>query len=142
MTCSTHKPLLRNSTVFEGGTYVDNVFSRVEMTPLIDDIEYNLDLDCKKPIPANITFDVTSLNVEEQMCMFNMGSVPYDLFNVIRMISDYSLPIDVRWSDDKILELSNEDVDLLTTYLPFTSLNLTRVGDTRCVALNEGSVYE
>lgn len=129
---STYKPLLRNSTRYVNGTYVDNVFQRVELTPLIDDIEYNLNLDCKQAIPANVTINVSTLNSEEQMCMYQLQGAPVDLFSILRQIADYSVPLDVKWYDDKTIEVTNEDVSFISSVLPMTTLNLTRVSNKDC----------
>ena len=136
MTYSTHKPLLRNSTVYNNGTFVDYVFKNVEMTPLIDDIEYNLDLDCKQKIPANVTIPVTYLNAEEQMCMYELQSVPYDLFGLLRELASFSIPLDVVWIDEKNLRVSSEYISVAESILPITSLNLTRITEsTECKPL-------
>ena len=133
---STHKPLLRNSTVFDDGTFVDYEFKHVEAIPLIDDIEYNLDLDCKLPIPANVTIPVTYLNAEEQMCMYEMEGVPVDMFNLLRQLTSTSIPLDVKWFDDKTLHVSSEYISMLENVLPDTSLNMTRISENNdCIPL-------
>ena len=96
---SVYKPLLRNSTYYPEGTYMDSEFKDVNMTPLRDDLEYDLDLDCKIPLEKDQTFEVLHMNSEEQMCMYDMsGSAPVDLFEMIRKIIDYLSPaIDIKW---------------------------------------------
>ena len=91
-----------------------------------------MDLDCKQPIPANKTINASTLNAEEQMCMFEFQGAPIDLFTALRQIADYSIPIDVKWFDDKTIEVTNEDLKLTSTMLPMTSLNLTRITNKNC----------
>ena len=51
------------------------------MTPLRDDLEYNLDLDCKIKLSENETF-----------------GAPVDLFGIIRQLIGYISPsLDVMW---------------------------------------------
>lgn len=108
----------------------------MEATPLIDDIEYNLDLDCKLPIPANVSIPVTYLNAEEQMCMYELQGVPYDLFNILRQLTSSSIPLDVKWFDDETLHISSEYISMLETVLPMTSLNMTRISENNdCIPL-------
>lgn len=78
---------------------MDSEFKDVNMTPLRDDLEYDLDLDCKIPLEKDQTFEVLHMNSEEQMCMYDMsGSAPVDLFEMIRKIIDYLSPaIDIKW---------------------------------------------
>ena len=47
------------------------------------------------------------------MCMFEFQGAPIDLFTALRQIADYSIPIDVKWFDDKTIEVTNEDLKLL-----------------------------
>ena len=91
-----------------------------------------MDLDCKQPIPANKTINVSTLNAEEQMCMFEFQGAPIDLFTALRQIADYSIPIDVKWFDDKTIEVTDEDLKLTSTLLPMISLNLTRITNKNC----------
>ena len=133
---STYKPLLRDSTLYKSGTYIDSVFKDTEVTPLIDDIEYNLDLDCKQRIYKDEAIKVTYLNPEEQMCMYEISSVPVDLFSILREFNSYSIPLDVQWLSNKEIRISNEDIGLAESYLPNFSLNMTRISEsTKCEPL-------
>lgn len=68
------------------------------MTPLRDDLEYNLDLDCKIGLSENQTFEVLHMDPEEQMCMVDISGAPVDLFAIIRQLIGYLSPsIDVEW---------------------------------------------
>ena len=64
--------------------------------------------------------------------MFQFQGAPIDLFTVLRQIADYSIPIDVKWFDDKTIEVTNEDLKLTSVILPMTSLNLTRISNKDC----------
>ena len=66
------------------------------------------------------------------MCMFEFQGAPVDLFTFLRQIADYSIPIDVKWFDDKTIEVTNEDLKLTSVILPMTSLNLTRISNKDC----------
>ena len=59
--CSTYKPLVRNTTVYDSGAYVDPVFYKMDMTPLRPDLEYDLNWDCKAPLVENHTFEVMDM---------------------------------------------------------------------------------
>lgn len=133
--CSSYKPLLRDSVQYENGTYIDAVFNKVDMTPLIDDLEYNEDLDCKLPLEKNVTFEVTEMNPEVQMCMYEMQGAPVDMFTFIRQIVSYSISLDVAWSTNDTLLITNEDISLLRNILPATYLNMTRIGSSDCIQL-------
>lgn len=78
---------------------MDSEFDDVNMTPLRDNLEYDLDLDCKIPLEKDQTFEVLHMNPEEQMCMYDIsGSAPVDLFEMIRKIIDYVSPaFDIKW---------------------------------------------
>ena len=95
---SVYKPLLRNSTVYTSGTYIDSEFRILNMTPLRDDLEYNLDLDCKTKLSENETFEVLNMDPEKQMCMVDVNGTPVDLFGIIRQLIGYVSPsLDVMW---------------------------------------------
>lgn len=64
--------------------------------------------------------------------MFQFQGAPIDLFTVLRQIAGYSIPIDVKWFDDKTIEVTNEDLKLTSVILPMTSLNLTRISNKDC----------
>ena len=133
--CSSYKPLLRDSVEYENGTYIDAVFNKVDMTPLIDDLEYNEDLDCKLPLEKNVTFEVTGMNPEVQMCMYEMQGAPVDMFNFIRELVKTSITLDVAWSTNDTIMITNEEIGLLSNYLPATYLNMTRIGSSDCIPL-------
>lgn len=133
--CSSYKPLLRDSVQYENGTYIDAVFNKVDMTPLIDDLEYNEDLDCKIALEKNVTFEVTEMNPEVQMCMYEMQGAPVDMFTFIRQIVSYSISLDVAWSTNDTLMITNEELSLLRNLLPATYLNMTRIGSSDCIPL-------
>ena len=136
---STYKPLVRNTTVYDTGAYVDPVFYKMDMTPLRPDLEYDLDWDCKLPLMENSTFEVFDMDPEVQMCMFNAGgSTPVDIFNIMRMIGQYSLSIDMHWYDDENMVISNENLIFLSSFIPTTSMNLTRISDGTCRDLKYG----
>ena len=112
------------------------------MTPLRDDLEYNLDLDCKIKLSENETFEVLNMDPEKQMCMVDVNGAPVDLFGIIRQLIGYISPsLDVMWIgssgsdgwciDEDNITLSNESLDLLSSRFP-TSLNMTRIADTGC----------
>ena len=133
--CSSYKPLLRDSVKYENGTYVDAVFNKVDMTPLIDDLEYNQDLDCKLRLEPNVTFEVTGMNPEVQMCMYEMQEAPVDMFTFIRELVSYSITLDVVWTTDDTIMVTNEEIGLLSNFLPATYLNMTRIGSSDCTPL-------
>lgn len=127
--------------MYDSGTYVDSAFYKMDMTPLRDDLEYDLSWDCKAPLYANHTFEVMDMDPEVQMCMYEMtAGAPIDLFNIMRMIARYSLSFDVQWMDDVHFELTNENLDLLSNILPQSALNFTRITDGTCRELKYGSV--
>lgn len=132
---SSYKPLLRDSVKYENGTYIDAVFNKVDMTPLIADLEYNQDLDCKLPLEKNVTFEVTGLNPEDQMCMFEMQGAPVDMFSFIRELVSYSITLDVVWKTEDTIMVTNEEIGLLGNFLPATYLNMTRIGSSDCIPL-------
>ena len=135
MTYSSYKPLLRNSTFFENGTYIDSVFNKVDMTPLRDNLEYDQSLDCKVTLEMNSSFEVTGMDPEYQMCMYDMGDTPVDLFTIIRQLVVYSISLDVMWIDDNTIQITNENLDLIGSLLPVTSLNMVRYGSGECEPL-------
>ena len=135
MIFSSYKPLLRDSVEYENGTYIDAVFNKVDMTPLIDDLEYNQDLDCKVRLEKNVTFEVTGMNPEIQMCMYEMQEAPVDMFTFIRELVSYSITLDVVWTTDDTIMVTNEEIGLLSNFLPATYLNMTRIGSSDCTPL-------
>ena len=105
------------------------------MTPLRENLEYDQSLDCKVALEVNSTFEVTGMNPEYQMCMYDMGETPVDLFTIIRQLVAYSISLDVMWIDDSMLQITNENLDLLSSMLPVTSLTMVRYGSSECTPL-------
>lgn len=96
--CSVYKPLLRNSTIFTNGTYIDSEIKNIWMTPLRDNLTYDLSLDCKEELYKDKSFEVLYMNAEIQMCMYDFNGAEVDLFGMIRRLLDiYSPEFDVDW---------------------------------------------
>ena len=143
ITVSIYKPLLRDSVMFSNGTYIDSVFKKLDMTPLIDDIEYNLDLSCKISLEKNQSFEVMGMDPQEQMCMYEMSGVSVDLFTFIRQLTAFSLSLDVCWLSDDVIQITNENIEIISSYLSMTSLDMYLIDfDENCTELKYGPSYD
>lgn len=84
--------------MFTNGTYIDSEIRDIWMTPLRNNLTYDLSMDCKQELYEKESFEVLHMNAEEQMCMYEFQGAEVDLFAMIRsLISIFSPEFDVDW---------------------------------------------
>lgn len=131
--------------MFTNGTYVDSEIKNIWMTPLRDNLTYDLTLDCKEELYKDKSFEVLYMNAEIQMCMYEFQGAEVDLFGMIRrLIGIFSPEFDVDWIgmstslhtrlsvDQTNIRLSNELLGFVSSSLDIGAMNMTRISDDGC----------